>query len=441
MYKRDAREFSNTYLKITRLPTAAVIAIFAITALMGCNRTSRNTIAISPIHASGYVPVTGPSEPTLLWKSKVLDRYDVPYLTIPVLDNNGDIYFTTIRRLYSVDKTGKIRWKFKYPGSKLSIGEKGGGRSPVMNPEGNIIMATGSGSTDMPISAYKQGRLRAFSNRGKILWTYEDLQPYAFSSTLINKEGNIYLAMTDNNESMDRGFLANFNKNGELVNDFSGKISPYTYEINDTNSGTQIFYDYGYILNKIDVNGKVSQKILPSEIILITAYGKENSLYIYMKDGRMIRLNIDDLKTVWKTDIIHDKGNTENSNLFGGKSVILINHVVACVRGIYMILENKQLVCVSNEGKVRWRTNFSIRLTELPVIDKQGSVYVTGEGRVICVGNDGKIKWNMRLTDPDNGMSAPILGPDGTLYCFADRVYAIGDAAHRWNNRPSRGLP
>ncbi|UCG44388.1 MAG: PQQ-binding-like beta-propeller repeat protein [candidate division WOR-3 bacterium] len=99
------------------------------------------------------------------------------YFTAPALDDEGNVYVTTNRKLVKVDSTGTVVWR--YPDhNALSISH-----SPVIGDDGKIYFACYSDS------------LYALTQDGRLEWA-SDLGLDVNSAPAVGLDGNIYVATT-----------------------------------------------------------------------------------------------------------------------------------------------------------------------------------------------------------------------------------------------------
>ncbi len=99
------------------------------------------------------------------------------YFTAPALDDEGNVYITTNRKLVKVDSTGTVVWR--YPDhNTLSISH-----SPVIGRDGKIYFACYSDS------------LYALTSDGRLDWAH-DLGLDVNSAPAVGHDGNIYVATT-----------------------------------------------------------------------------------------------------------------------------------------------------------------------------------------------------------------------------------------------------
>ncbi len=97
---------------------------------------------------------------------------------------------------------------------------------------------------------------------------------------------------------------------------------------------------------------------------------------------------------------------------------------------IYVGLEDGAVCAFSPDGERRWSLPLDAPLSSGPVVGPQGTIYVGAE-RLFALTPAGTIAWTFALGISATG--APAVGQDGTVYVGADRLYAIDDAGHlRW---------
>ncbi len=98
--------------------------------------------------------------------------------------------------------------------------------------------------------------------------------------------------------------------------------------------------------------------------------------------------------------------------------------------GTIYVTDYDWLYAISSTGRVAWRARTGSGGE--PVVDGAGVIYVqNGAGWLYAVNHDGSIRWRYKVGEPTD--SPPVIGGDGTIYCYDNRgdgggMRAIGSA-------------
>ena len=376
---------------------------------------------------SGYAAVKGPSKPAVLWKSKPIYENASMFCDVsPVLGEDGTLYCSARDAAYAIEPGGKTRWMLENVGGTWRGSPLGGRYSPAVARDGTVYIATRHFVSDFPINTYLPGRLCAVDRDGRLLWTYEEGEPTAY--LLLDKRGSLY-AIVDSQAASSRepSYLAVIDDKGKTVRKVrlpEGGIVGWGLShitLRNTSTGTHAYCAAGNTVCRIDPAGGL---LTVSLGVPTTEYGyapsitglsvsiEPDAVYVCTDDGGLTRLSASSLNTEWQIKA-GDKARFVNPAVSGD--------------GVYVITDLRRLSCVGHDGKIRWKVDLPVETYSSPAVDKEGSVFVTGGGKLFCVGSDGKIKWDI-VVSKERWVSSPILGPDGTVYCYSDRVCAVGEA-------------
>ncbi len=380
-------------------------------------------------HNSGYAAVKGPSNPVVLWKSKPILGSNVLTDISPVLGEDGTLYCSIADAAYAIEPGGKMRWKLKNVGGTWKGSPTGGAYSPAVARDGTAYIATDSFVSDFPIQTDVPGRLCAVDSDGRLLWTCKDGTPETYP--LLDKQGQVYCIMRHEREPTD---LHPFGTSyfAVTVIDSQGntarKVQPVgvgggwrRIALRHSSAGTDVYCAGGNTVCRIDPAGRVlavkvgrrtTKHIYGPSVTGLSLSTEPDAVYVCTEDGGVTRLSASSLNTEWR--------------IKAGNKANFVNPAVSR-EGVYVITDSKRLTCISHDGKIRWHVDLPVRTYSSPAVDSQGSVFVTGGGKLFCVGNDGKIRWDIVVSKKEI-VSSPILGPDGTVYCYSDRACAVGEA-------------
>jgi outer membrane protein assembly factor BamB len=107
----------------------------------------------------------------------------------------------------------------------------------------------------------------------------------------------------------------------------------------------------------------------------------------------------------------------------------IVGSPVVDAKGNVFISTTTQLMAVSSDGTVSWKTKLNDRCASSPALTEDGTLYVgLDSNQLIAVDADGKQKWSLRT----RGIVRwpPVISTDGTIYAATDggEVIALQDA-------------
>ena len=303
---------------------------------------------------TGKSPYETTANGELLWFSNVDDE-----IINMVLDNEGNIYIATSTTIYSFDKNGNIRWNFTNKNvagnfSGISIGR-------------DVIIAPKSGDTVYFIN----------QTTGKIYDQSNIFQASSLYVPVIDSSSTFYVIGEYNYENEGYNLVIVPHKlwekgsNPTLVK--IGKTSPI---VAPTVSNELIVVIDENTLNVIDMK---SLKTIFSKIDTYTAIrpviGEGNIIYVFSDEQLLAYDNVG--RQIWKTKIPGGVGN----------SLVLDNE-----QGLYTINKLGNLYkfdVISGEASLISSLNFTsdIIVTGKPVMDMDGTIYVSGKNSVASIIN------------------------------------------------------
>lgn len=374
-------------------------------AMMKSSRWSAWPMFRGDTYNSGCAVSVGPTKPKLLWRTGITAANPDMYRDdSPVLGPDGTLYCPG-EPAFAVAPNGRIRWYFRQPQTMQLIVS-----SVAVGRNGTVYVTTEDFQSDFP-TEHVSGRLYALRPNGSVLWT-AGITPE--SEVLIDGTGLIHM--------ISKGqCLVTFDKYGHTLRRIQ---LPYDLDgfarmtLKYTPEGYQVFTTSDKGLHRISPGGTVRSVQIPNGGSPLDATGLAMSsdgklVYVCLSDGSVYCLSADKLKLLWCVKV--------------GKSAYYVNPA-ACNDSVYVVTYPGKLTRIRSDGSVVWEVTFPWTAYSSPTVDKKGKVFVTGGGKLTCVGSDGKIIWSRPLTQSNNEMSSPILGPDGTVYCYSSRVYAVGQS-------------
>lgn len=148
------------------------------------------------------------------------------------------------------------------------------------------------------------------------------------------------------------------------------------------------------------------------------AIGDDGTIYFGCSDGNLHAVKKNGtLKWIYKTD-----GSIKTSPTIGFDQTI------------YIASNDKNLYAINPDGSLKWKYLIGEPLfMQSPAIGKDGSIYITcDEHYLYALNPDGTVKWSYKFYEGNN--TAPIIGPDGTVYLGSNALYAVNpdDGSEIW---------
>ena len=351
----------------------------------------------------------------------------------PVLSEDGTLYCVGSDALYAISRRGEVTWTFAFPHN-----EKGGSFSPAIGPNGVIFVASESVVNDMIPSFFRRPSrpgLYALDAKGRILWKYAQGKPR--SSPMIDKDGHVYIAMG--------GEIVMLTQEGKVVRKYSGiSGSGFVWTaLNEDERTPLLFCLYDDALYAWTPNGMLRTMPLDRKSgwsIGLVIDKRYNLVYALMSEGILVCADAPNLKVKWrfrtKGELASYPAVTDGRIYVGG----------ADTTGQGKVLSHHHLLyAVSHTGMLLWELDLDDELRNPPCLDKRGYIYLTTRSEkdraayVYSVTPQGRIQGRVRIAQC-RYMSAPILGPDRTVYCYGTRAFAIGEASSKKAKRQGSTL-
>lgn len=116
--------------------------------------------------------------------------------------------------------------------------------------------------------------------------------------------------------------------------------------------------------------------------------------------------------------------------------------IVGSDGAVYIVTAANNLLAINDDGSLRWRTNLGFAPLGAPAISANGVLYVTDTERGLsAISAQGELLWRLR-SEGRRITSGPIVDNDGTIYLSrVDRVQAVNpDGSERWLSPPIEGV-
>ena len=319
----------------------------------------------------------------LLWSSGIDGK-----IINMVLDNEGNIYVSTSTAIYSFDKEGNLRWNFT---NKNVVGNFSG-----ISIGRDVIIAPKSGDTVYFIN----------QTTGETYGQSNIFQASSLYVPVIDSNSTFYVIgeYDYENEGYNLAIVPHklWEKGSEPTLVKIGKTSPI---VAPTVSDELIVVIDEKNLNVIDMK---SLKIIFSKVGTYSAVrpviGDGNVIYVLSNQQLLAYDSVG--RQLWKNNIIEGVGNTlvlDNeqglylTNSFGnlyrfdvvsGESVLISNlnftsDILIDGEGNLYIGSDEFLYALDSEGNILWKSNVGSDITGKPIMDENGTIYVSTE-KGIC---------------------------------------------------------
>ena len=332
------------------------------------------------------LPVNCPAQPaaTNVWRFLLQSRFCD---SSPAVAPDGTIYQATFNgTLFAVTPDGKQKWAFQ-AGREIKS-------SPAIADDGTIYF----GSRDW--------KLHAVSPQGKSKWAFPT-GSWVDSSPAIGADGTIYFG------SWDTNFYA-LNPNG------TRKWSFATGDAVDSSpaiaaDGTIYFGSHDRTFYALKPDGTKKWAFATGgEIGSSPALGADGTIYFTSTDGNLYALRPDGTER-WR---VHTGGWTAASPVVDDAG-----NVIVAAAGCYYI--------ISKDGVKGWWYCGALPVDQTPAVAADGLIYLPAAWRRLAAIRPGAEQWVVD-TSPENVVSSPAIGADGTIYVSCGTfLAAINSATNR----------
>lgn len=350
----------------------------------------------------------------LKWKFRT--SYSIT--STPAIDKNGTIYFggcdlynwadKVCKRgaLYSIDRHGKLKWKFETKNIIYS--------PPVVSPNGDIHFL---------VDAF----LYAVTKHGKLKWVFNSETTTKESTFLsLSPDKRIYFIGCNHFEGPVclTGALFSLTLSGELkwkfeINDMTIS-SPSVGQDGAIYFGGCNYYDFTTytcregVVYALTPDGKEKWNFKTKHDVTTTSLtiSSDGTIYFGTKDFWLYALTKDG-QIKWKSKM--------EEEIYSAPSLSSKGNIYFCVFDYYCY-------SITNKGKVRWEILLDDWINTSPCISTSGMIFFGGKN-LYAVTSRGKLKWKFK---PSNDVSSsPVLSADGTIYFGSDDgyLYAIKTAS------------
>jgi outer membrane protein assembly factor BamB len=329
-----------------------------------------------------------------------------------VTDANGALYSTSPNQLLSFDPNGTKRWSVPLDAYWAT--------PPVLGADGLIFIATSAGT------------LFAVDRTGVLQW--QSASPLAKSPALsaLSPDGTIYLASADGVlsalQASDRGLAGSVWPTYRHDPQFSGSLGP-TPAAPELPLGLSA--SVGSFVGRVRLSWKtdrssrwydvwrntapdftaatlIASNVVASEFFddLTAEPGVAYYYWIRARNGAGVSPLSSPLQGTVAAATLAWQFNATNT----------ISTAVALSQDetIYFGTQNGRLHAINAEGQWRWTVPVGYYLRNTPAVGSDGTVYVAHTD-LLALSKEGTVLW--RSTVPTSDFFAPAIGPDGTVYC------------------------
>ncbi len=329
--------------------------------------------------------------------------------TSPVIDGEGNLYFSVGHLIISLDRHGERRWNYTDRVGELTAPALGSdGRLYVGGRNSNRLYAvdkesgeqiwyfdTVGGVTNPPVVANERiyfasydrdnrlPRIYAIDEDGNQIWMFDGLENRVNSRVAVGKNGWIYFGSLDKN----------------------------VYALNHNGLLEWSYYTFGQVLSS-------------------PAVGDDDVIYVGAIDG-LIALDAYDGGLRWYfPDQEHEEYGEAQVAIWGSPAIGIDGTIFfGCTYTEDFMIG--RIYAMRPSGRVRWHMDTEHQLmSSTPVIGRDGTVYMgtLDDRKVYAFNPEGSIKWYGNISRGID--SSPAIGPDGTVYFVTvgdlPVVYAFG---------------
>ncbi len=371
------------------------LAVVTLGIILACTRLSHW------VEMPGFTPQHGP---TIKWKQKMPEIIS----GAPALGRNGFIYLTTRRgTVYALDRSGVVQWSYRpeySPSLSALMLDKNG--NLYFSSVAKIFSLTPDGrkrwESDCPANVFRMAERAALGDGIMYATCGENL------SALSTSDGQELWHVPISNSDVNAVVL----KNNRIVAMRGWMLSA----LDSMGNPLWNFPPPDYVAPPPRKGLITDQQFF----IYPAAVGRDETLYMGSGDSEFSAFSPDGtLKWTYDAGL----PNPMDGVRFVGSPVIAADDTV-------IALSNKAVVyAFSPDGTLRWKTALGdpIRTSDQPspIIGKDGTIYAFADHMLTAITPEGKQTWKMRLSD--DALVAPTLGPDGTLYVGTNdgMLYAV----------------
>ena len=311
-----------------------------------------------------------------------------------IIDSEGNIYVATADGIYSYDSEGSLRWIYVSDGRMGNFTGLAIGRDVIISPRaGDTIyfVNQSSGEKYGYSNIYQASSLFApIIDSNANIYTVSEYQYESSSYNLVITPYSLW----ENGGDPVLVSLGNFKPaaSPSVNDDIYVVIGVNSIMVIDANSWEPLFIKTGDFKNVRPVigEGNIIYTILGDSIIAYRIDGGQfNPLRITGGAGNSLLVD-DGLGLVYATNA---NGNLYSYDVFEGVETLISDLsitsgiLIDANHNLYFGCDN-MFYAIDSEGKILWKTDLGSKVTGNPVMNKNGTIYVTTEdNKLFALGN------------------------------------------------------
>jgi outer membrane protein assembly factor BamB len=351
-----------------------------------------------------YLPTPGAQNSRIKWKQVVPDEV----MSSPAIGNDEAIYVATLHgAIYAFDRFGALRWAYRTDSSTVS--------ALMLDEENNLYFSNMEKVFSLTAAGKKRWEIECSP-----VTTSRPFQQAALGPGVVYTTCGENFAALDTTDGHELWKLPIFQWNAMPVVLKSGAIilsHDWSLVAADANGNSLWNFPPPKYIPPPNRPGLVTDQILFTSPI---AVGSDETLYVGSGHGEFSAFSADGALK-WT----HDFG------AFSGV-LFSTSPVIASDNTIIALSTQATLYAFTPDGTVSWNVHVDPVKTiyqPTPVLGNDGTIYVLAARKVVALSLAGRTIWELPL--PADSVVSPTLAPDGTLYVVtSDHIlYAVQTAS------------
>jgi len=354
-----------------------------------------------------------------------------PISTAPVVGVNNIIYITSSdKTLYAV-QAGELLWKYKCEGpGGMAVS------SPTVTAEEVIVFTAGT----QLIAVAKSGNLKflvgldSLARRGLSASVKRGLSAPAISSI----DGTIYIAMTT-------GELFAFSNDGKLKWTYQVDRSEYprmSSPVISKDGKTVYIASDDKCLYAITNNGLLKWRYFAERPIVSSPAIDNNDMIVFGTDNA----DTTPVEQRTKTPTLLP---TQQPTVSNSTDAVIVEEAVSTKKGVSSN-DYGYLIALSEWGTLRWRIKLPAGTVSSPIIDSDNTIIISNNDKnLYAISSEGKVLWKYTTEGHFATGSSSALSKDGTIYLTTWKVtggttsglFAINANSDTNTNQPPTPAP
>jgi len=397
----------------------------------------------------------GPAVPRLKWKAELTGPF--PYgismrLTAPLVSRNGDCMLANPWYTFCIEPDGTLRWILN--GEPPPAGKHV--RTKALLSDGAIIGTQRHWGTDFPWPTPTVDFLCKLDSDGSVLWkkkmgslesrpVIDTLDRIYFVNAPVGRDGYRVTVMSAEGRTLREHQIGprDWTYGWQIALREAGG-STWCYCLSE--SGALVMVEPNGAVKHLDVFEDDDKDWWETAALAVSQ--EHDAVYVLAYQGALYCVGANTLQIRWRLNV----------------PGIAASHVAVAPRQVYVggqtydpyegtpkedrsFVADHVLCAISHDGTFLWKYIIPDKIGMAPAIDAAGSIYVTafsrqdGDLSLHSIDPDGTEQWqcplgkwvpadsSKELELDDELISPPAIGPDRTVYCYGNTVYAITDAS------------